>query len=80
MERTHKLAVAHAFEASSSVDTLNPKSTEIALLVLTIAISIGETLLPSVLGYGPYISTTTEIASGEAHDLFTTVAGSNVID
>ena len=49
VDGTHQLRVAHAFETSGSVDTLNPQGAEVALLVLTIAVSVGQTLLPSVL-------------------------------
>ncbi len=79
LERTHQLAVTQSFETSGSVDTLNPQSAEIAFFVLTIAIRILETFLPSVLGNCPYIGTATKIASCEAHDLLTTVTRSDVI-
>ncbi len=54
-QRTHQLAVAHAFHASGSVDTLNPQASEVALLVTTITLSIGKTFLPCVLCYCPNI-------------------------
>lgn len=65
VEQTHQLAVAQTFEASGSVDTLNPESAESTLLVTTIAESIGETLLPSVLGNGPHILASTKVTSGQ---------------
>ena len=65
VQTTHELRVAHAFEASSSIDTLNPKRAEIALLVATIAESVGETLLPSILGYGPHILAGTIVTAGQ---------------
>ena len=79
LEAAHQLAVAQTFEASGSVDTLDPESAECTFFVLTIAVSILQTFLPCVLGYGPYISTTTKVTTGERHDLLTTVARSNVI-
>ncbi len=60
---THQLRVAHAFETSGSVDTLNPQCTEGALLVTTVAVCIGQTFLPSVFGNGPHILAGSEIAT-----------------
>lgn len=57
VQQTHQLRVAQTLEAGSSVDTLNPQRTESTLLVAAIAVSIGKALLPSVLGYGPYVLT-----------------------
>ena len=52
VQQTHQLAIAEALHAGSGIDTLNPKSAEVALLGTTVAVSIGKTLLPSVLGNG----------------------------
>ena len=60
---THEYRIAHTLLTSGSVDTLNPQGTEVALLVLTIAISVGKTLLPSVLGYCPNILAGTKVTS-----------------
>ena len=79
VQSTHELAVRETFETSGCVDTLNPKSAERAFFVLTVAVSVLQTFLPSVLGYGPDIAASAEIASGEAHHLFSTVARSNMI-
>ena len=68
VQSTHQLAVAHAFHASGSVDTLDPQSAETALLVLTIAVGVGQTFLPSVLGNGPDVLAGTEVAAGELQD------------
>ena len=70
VESSHQLAVAHAFHAGSSVDTLNPQGAEAALLILTIAIGVGQTLLPSVLGNGPDVLAGTKVAAGELQDSF----------
>ena len=53
------------FETCSGVDTLNPQSAEVALLVATVTISVGETLLPCVLGNGPNILAGTEVAASK---------------
>ena len=68
VETTHELAVAHTFEASSCVDTLNPESAEIALLVTTVTEGIGKTLFPSILGNGPHVLAGTIVTAGELKD------------
>ena len=65
VDESHQLAIAEVFQTCGSVDTLNPESTEVALLVLTVAISIGETFFPGVLGNGPHIATASEVTAGE---------------
>lgn len=64
VESTHELAVAQVIETCSSIDTLNPQSTEVTLLITTVAISIGETLLISILRNGPDILTGTIVTLG----------------
>ena len=61
---THQLRIRHTLETSGSVDTLDPQCTEVALLILTVAVSVGQTLLPSILGNGPNVLTSTEVTSG----------------
>ena len=68
VEGTHELAVAHSFETGSSIDALNPEGAESALLVFAVAIGVGQTLLPSVLGNGPDVLAGTEVAAGELQD------------
>ena len=63
VDAAHELAVVQSFEACGSVDTLNPQSAEIALLSLAVAIGIGETLFPGVLGNGPHVLACAEIAA-----------------
>ena len=46
VESTHQARVRETLETSSSVDTLDPQSTEVTLLVLTIAEGVGQTLFP----------------------------------
>ncbi len=55
VQGTHQTAVGETFQTGGSIDTLNPQTTEFALFVLTVAVSIGQTLLPSILGNGPHI-------------------------
>lgn len=68
VDEAHELAVAEILEAGCSVDTLDPEGAEIALLVLAVAVCVGETLLPCVLGYGPDVAAAAEIATGEFED------------
>ena len=63
VKSAHQLLVAHTLETCSSIDTLNPECTESALLVLAVAICIGETFLPSVLGNGPNVLTCAKVAA-----------------
>ena len=63
MEFAHQSGVAQTFETGCSIDALNPQSAEITLLVAPIAESIGETLLPSVLGNGPHVLACPKVAA-----------------
>ena len=68
---THQYGIAHTLLTSGSIDTLNPQGAEGALLVLTIAIGVGQTFLPSVLGYCPNILAGSKIAAGELKNSLT---------
>jgi len=65
VDEAHELGVAEVMHAGSSVDTLNPKGTEVAFFVLTVTVSIGKTFLPCVFGNGPYITAASEVAAGK---------------
>ena len=80
VESTHQARVREPFETSSSVDTLDPESAEVALLVLTIAESVGQTLFPSVLGYGPDVLASTIVPTRELKDALALSARSYMID
>jgi len=70
MKSAHQLRVGQAFQASGSVDTLNPQCAEVALLSATVAIGIGETLLPGVLGDGPDVLAGAVVTAGEFQNSF----------
>ena len=70
VEESHKLRIAQALKTCGSIDTLNPQCAEIALLVATVTESVGKSLLPSILGYGPNILACAEITSGQTQNLF----------
>lgn len=80
VESTHQARVREPFETSSSIDTLNPEGTEVTLLVLTIAESVGQTLFPSVLGYGPDVLASTIVPTRELKDALALSARSYMID
>ena len=69
MEQTHELRVAETLKTGSSIDTLNPKCAEVALLGATIAECISQTLLPGILSNGPHILAGTNVTSGEVENL-----------
>jgi hypothetical protein len=80
VESTHQSRVRETLETSSSVDTLDPQSTEVTLLVLTIAEGVGQTLFPSVLGYGPDVLASTIVPTRELKDALALSARSYMID
>ena len=80
VESTHQARVREPFETRCSVDTLDPKSAEVALLVLTVTERIGQTLLPSVLGYGPDVLASTIVPTRELKDALALSARSYMID
>ena len=69
MEQTHELRVAETLKTGSSIDTLNPKCAEVALLGATIAECISQTFLPGILSNGPHILAGTNVTSGEVENL-----------
>lgn len=70
VDEADELAVGDTLGTCGSVDTLNPKSTESALLVLAVAVGVGLTLLPGVLGNSPDVLATSEVTFGELEDSF----------
>lgn len=68
VQQTHQLRVAQTLEAGSSVDTLDPESAEVALLVTAVTVSVCETLLPSVLRNCPNILSCTIVTLGQLKD------------
>lgn len=70
VDEADELAVGDTLGTCGCVDTLNPKSTESALLVLAVAVGVGLTLLPGVLGNSPDVLATSEVTFGELEDSF----------
>ena len=65
VDEAHKLGIRKTLHAGSGVDTLDPESTEVALLVLAVAVSVGKTFFPSVLGDSPYVTAATKVTAGQ---------------
>ena len=76
-ELAHELGVRHSVLAGGSVDTLDPKGAEIALLGPTVTISVGETFLVGVFGYGPNILPGEEVTAGSLENLLAARSGSD---
>ncbi len=64
VNESHELRVRKTLHTGGGIDSLNPKRTEVALFVLAVAVSVGETLFPSILGNGPHVTTATEVTAG----------------
>ena len=79
MDKAHQLGVGEVFHACGSVDALNPESTEVAFFIFTVAVGVGDTFFPGVLGYGPYVAAAAEITAGELQDFLTTSTRSYVV-
>ena len=63
---------AGSVHTGSGVDTLDPESAEVALLVLAVAVGVSQTFFPSVLGNGPDVAAATEVTAGEFQDFLAT--------
>ena len=70
-EFAHQDRITHTLQTSGGIDTLNPQAAEVALLVTTIAVGIGQTLLPGILCYCPNILTGSKIATGKFQNSLT---------
>ena len=67
-ELVHELAVVHAKFAHSGVDTDDPQAAEFALLVSSVAISVGLTLFVRVLRHSPHVLSRAELTFGLLQD------------
>ena len=76
----HKDGVRDTVDAATGVDTVDPQGTEFALLVLSVAVGVGLTFLPLVLGDGPYVFTSAPITFGAVEDFLSACPGGNCID
>ena len=76
----HKDGIRDAVDAATGVDTVDPQRTELALLVLSVTVSVGLTFLPFVLGDGPYVFTSAPITLGAVEDFLSAGSGSHCID
>ena len=76
----HKDGVRDTVDAATGVDTVDPQRAELALLVLSVAVGVGLTFLPFVLGDGPYVFTSAPITFGAVEDFLSAGSGSHSID
>ena len=76
----HKDGVRDTVDAATGVDTVDPQRAELALLVLTVTVSVGLTFLPFVLGDGPHVFTSAPITFGAVEDFLSAGSGSHCID
>ena len=67
-ELVDELAVVHAILADGGVDTDNPQAAEFALLVSSVAISVGLTLFVRVLRHSPHVLSRAELTFGLLQD------------
>lgn len=79
VERSHELGVRQAFEPCGSVDALYPEGAEVTLLGAAVAVGVGETFLPSVLGYGPNVLAGTKVTAGKFQDALALSARGDVV-
>ena len=80
VELTHEDGVRDAVHAATGVDSVDPQRAELALLVLTVAVGVGLTFFPLVLGNGPNVFTSAPITFGAVEDFLSACSGSNCID
>ena len=66
---THKLRISHTVLACGGVNSLYPKSAEVALLCFTITVCIGETFLIGVLCNRPNILPGKEVTASLLENL-----------
>ena len=71
----HKLGIGDTVLTGGGVDPLDPEGAEVALLGLAVTVSIGQTLLISVLCYGPDILSGEEISAGSLENLLAASPG-----
>ena len=56
VEFADKLRIGHSLRADGCIDTHDPQAAECSLLELAVCVSLLQTLLDRVFGYGPYVS------------------------
>ena len=71
----HELGIGDTVLTGGGIDPLDPEGAEVALLGLAVTVSIGQTLLISVLCYGPDILSGEEISAGSLENLLAASPG-----
>ena len=68
MEFAHKHRIGDTVDAATGIDTVNPQRAELSLLGFAVAVGVGLTFLPLVLGYCPNVFTSAPITLGAVED------------
>ncbi len=68
VQLAHKDRVGDAIDAATCVDTVDPQRTELSFLGFSIAVGVGLTFFPLVLGYCPNVFTSAPITFGAIED------------
>ena len=76
LQAAHQYRVRHTVCTAACADTDNPQGTEIALFLLTVAVSINQTFFNGVLSHRPYIFPRALVTFGEFEDFFAALARS----
>lgn len=79
LQTSHQHRVGHTVSPATGADTDDPQGAEIALFLLTVAVSINQTFFDGVFGYRPHIFPRAIVTFGQFEDLFATRARSNCI-
>ena len=74
-ELAHELGIGDTVLTGGGVDPLDPEGAEVALLGLAVTVGISQTLLISVLCYGPDIPSGEEISAGSLENLLAASPG-----
>ena len=79
LQTAHQHRIGHPVSPGSCADTHDPQSTEIALFLFAVAVSVNQTFFDGVLGYRPNVFPRTVITFGQLEDLFAALARSDNI-
>src|SRR5688572_5625428 len=78
LQAVHERAVAHVVLARARIDARDPEATEVALLVLAIAVRVPPAAFDGFLGGLPELAAATVCATGRLHDLLLPLQTRNV--
>jgi hypothetical protein len=76
----HELRVGHSVQSRSGIYALDPKGTKGALLVSAVPVGVLKSFFDGVLGYRPYILSSSKGALGQFENFFSAGSRGNMID